>query len=162
MAIQLVALILGLAGGGAVLTAPAHASGCLRTVGAIKTVKEWWNGHTIGVFYQGYDQCTYSAYAEMHFSDVGMAGHANYNSHIGISDMGNGGPSNTTYGAPGAVSYWNTSKLGISGTSESFMADFQLAFDNTVICNGYTGWYYGAGNPQGDGVACGDASHPMK
>lgn len=143
-------------------TTPAHASGCLRTVGAVETVKEWWNGHTIGVFYQGYDQCTYSAYAEMHFSDVAMAGDANINSYIEIYDMGNHGPYNATYGAPGAVAYWNTSKLRISGTSESLMADLHLTFNNTVICNAWTGWYYGAGTPQGDGVTCGDATHQAR
>lgn len=51
---------------------PASAASCLRTVGKVKDLVA--DGQHIGVFYQGFDQCNKTAYAELHFDTAKASG----------------------------------------------------------------------------------------
>ncbi|GAA1243811.1 hypothetical protein GCM10009665_38310 [Kitasatospora nipponensis] len=132
------------------LAAAPSAQACgLQTVGHVMEVVTT-AGYDLGTFYQGYDNCQHSAYAEFHFKDLWVSSVAT-NSRVWIVSAARTDPGMTTYN-PNGAQWWDAGKEGIYSTgNEDFEAGFYLSW-NGYICQGYSDWYYGTGTQIGYGV----------
>ncbi|MER5549212.1 hypothetical protein ABT072_44085 [Streptomyces sp. NPDC002589] len=124
----------------------ARADGCLRTVGDTRNI-DTYAGYHIGVFYQGYNQCTRQAYAEIDFSDMWVSQVAD-GWDIYMTSNGRNEVTDTT---PGGKVSWVSPMMSIDtpGTNESdFEAHFVLTW-NGYECKGYSKWNYTNGTSNG-------------
>jgi hypothetical protein len=118
--------------------APASASGCLSARGVQMNV-ETSAGYVLGKFYQGYNACNNSAYAEFHFTDLWVSRVAGGSSIAIEPEDGYGG---AVAGDPHGTAWWDAAWAPLAGHSDlGFTASFTLKW-NGYTCEGHSSWDY--------------------
>lgn len=141
----------------------ASAASCLRTVGDVKNLVA--DGQHIGVFYQGFDQCNKTAYAELHFdtskasSDVTSTDPYTDNV-LRIADREPSGPWLQNRNLPNGALFWDAGSVSVEQPDEEiFDASAHFYFwtgSRIAECFAVTGWKYSNGSPQGSDAWCRD------
>ncbi|MFD9793601.1 hypothetical protein ACFWXK_21945 [Streptomyces sp. NPDC059070] len=149
LALSALALGAGLTG---FASGPAAADDCKRAVGPGQHLSI--NGYNIGDFIQGFNSCTRSAYAELHFNDLWVSQQA-HTGWIGIARDGGTGPK---AGPPNGATWWESgyTPVATSGT-ESYTAAFTFTWwtgSRNATCAGFVDWDYSHGNTLGALSSC--------
>lgn len=153
--LSLAALTLGVGTLAALSTAPAQASAsnCRESVGPAQNLSI--NGYKIGQFYEGFDVCGRSTYAELRFDDLWVSQQAVTG---GIAITRDDGGAQATNGAPNGITYWDAGYLPVPTSGvERFTATFNFSWwtgSRTATCQGYSNWDYHTGTPLGAGSQC--------
>ncbi|MFJ1588596.1 hypothetical protein ACIOC1_35405 [Streptomyces sp. NPDC088197] len=160
-----VTAITALAGGSLpLLTAEsASAASCLRTVGQIKSLVA--DGQHIGVFYQGFDQCNKTAYAELHFDTSHASSEVTStdpytDNDIEIEHFPDGSPGISNRNLPRGALYWDAGSVSVEQPDgEYFNASTHFYYwtgSHIAECYAVVGWDYSDGSDQGASVNCND------
>lgn len=154
-AVSLAALALGAGTLTGLAAAPAQASpsDCRETVGPVKNLSI--NGYNIGDFYEGFDVCGRSTYAELRFNDGWVSQQA---VRATIEITRDDGGAQKTNGAPNGVTYWDAGFLPVPTSGvERFTASFTFSWwtgSRTAMCQGFSDWDYHTGTPLGADSEC--------
>jgi hypothetical protein len=139
----------------------ASASGCLRIVGTPKNLTDNW-GTNVGVFYQGYNSCSRSAYAEIDWSSTWPPSHVNtgYSNWITIanSDVNKASSYNTNPAGSHISWFSGYATINYPAGQQTYDAHFNVAWTDGTrggrYCEGFIGWNYTNGTQTGNYLDC--------
>ncbi|MCP2341250.1 hypothetical protein [Actinomadura rupiterrae] len=143
--------------------ASAHADPCLVIKGGVEAVVA--DGQHIGIFYQGFDQCNNTTYAEFHFdsSDTSSRVISTYpytDGRIQITRVPQYNQNITNYGLPNGALYWDAGSLStVHPDGEQFSASAHFYFwthSKIAECFVEVSWDYAANRQVDRGNWCHD------
>lgn len=141
----------------------ASATDCLRSVGTVLNLVA--DNQHIGVFYQGFDQCNKTAYAELHFDSSKASSEVTStdpytDNWIQIADRVPSGPRLKNSVLPSGDLYWDAGSVSVEQPDEEiFDASTNFYYwtgSHIADCYAVTGWKYADGSPQGAHANCQD------
>ncbi|WP_345432419.1 hypothetical protein [Actinoallomurus vinaceus] len=131
----------------------ARAASCLRTVGKIEPVVA--DGQHIGIFYQGFDQCNKTAYAEFHFDSSDTSSRVTStdpytDNEIKITRVPRYDQNITNHNLPNGALYWDAGSMSVEhADGEQFSASAHFYFwthSKIAECFVEVSWDYSDGH----------------